>query len=110
VRPWAVARVSTRLERRIRTDFPHHPNVVIAALTELTSEVFTGEPRDALGIERIQLAALILAKGNLRRLDDALVLGKTDWRDLLVSAGLANEGWQERVNAELEAPPAKHIW
>jgi hypothetical protein len=93
--------ISTRLGRRIRADFPHCPHVVAAALAELTREVFPSEARDSLPIERIQLAALIMAHGDLRRLDDAIVLGRADWRDLLVAAGLADDGWQSRVATEL---------
>jgi hypothetical protein len=32
-----VTGISTRLERRVQADFPHHANLVTAALTELTS-------------------------------------------------------------------------
>jgi hypothetical protein len=93
--------ISTRLQRRVHADFPHCPNVVTAALAELTREVFPSEARDSLPIERIQLAALVAAEGDLGRLDDALVLGRQDWRDLLVAAGLADEDWQERMASEL---------
>jgi hypothetical protein len=96
-----MTEISTRLQRRVRADFPHYPNVVAAALAELTREVFPSETRDSLPIERIQLAALLSARGDLRRLDDALVLGRADWRDLLVVADLADDGWRSRVAAEL---------
>jgi hypothetical protein len=105
-----VAGISERVQHRVRVDFPHHPNLVIAALCELTHGVFPGEARESVAVERIQVAALLLAQGDLRRLDDAMVLGHTDWRDLLVSAGLADEGWQARVEAELAPAPARHIW
>lgn len=105
----SVAGVSTRLRQRIQGEFPHHPNLVTAALAELTREVFPGEARDSVAIERIQLAALLLAQGDLSKLDDALALGRRDWRDLLVAAGLADEGWQERVAAELRPPPATQL-
>jgi hypothetical protein len=93
--------ISERVRRRVRVEFPQHPNLVVAALTELTYDVFPSEARDSVYVERIQLAALLLARGDLRRLDDALVLGHTDWRDLLVNAGLADDGWRERVDSEL---------
>jgi hypothetical protein len=99
-----VADISSRLERRIRADFPHHTNLVTAALAWLTSGSFE-EDRDPVGIERIQLAALLIAQGNLRKLDDAIRLGRSDWRDLLVAGGLAHEGWQDRMKAELQLPP-----
>ena len=94
--------ISTRLERRVWADFPHHANLVTAALIELTSDIFPSETRDSPAIERIQVAALLAAGGDLGRLDDALVLGKRDWRDLLVLTGLAGGDWQSRVAAVLD--------
>ena len=41
-----------------------------------------------------------------QRFEAALQLSKTDWRDLLVSAGLAGEDWREELSrAGLEVPP-----
>lgn len=102
--------VSERVRRRVQVDFPHHADQVIASLAGLTHDVFPGEARDSLPIERIQVAALVLAQRDLRKLDEAVALGRRDWRDLLVGAGLGNEGWQELVAAELAPPPAAHIW
>jgi len=45
----------------------------------------------AEGIERIQCAALKLSDGCMEKLYDAIALAQTDWRDLLVSAGFAND-------------------
>jgi len=41
--------------------------------------------------ERVQCAALKLSEGRVDKLVDAIVLGQTDWRDLLVSAGFAED-------------------
>jgi hypothetical protein len=97
-----VTGISTRLERRVQAEFPRHATLVTAALIELTSDIFPSETRDSPAIERIQLAALLVAQGDLGGLDGALALGRQDWRDLLVAAGLADEGWQSRVAAELD--------
>jgi len=35
--------------------------------------------------DRVEAAVLVRAAGDLRRLDEALALALTDWRDLLVS-------------------------
>ncbi|MER7541512.1 hypothetical protein [Actinomadura sp.] len=102
--------VSERVRRRVRADFPHHVPQVTEALAGLTSDVFRGEPRDSIHVERIQVAALVLARGHLGELDEAISLGRTDWRDLLVAAGLADEGWQELVENELAVDPAPHAW
>ena len=50
--------------------------------------------------ERVQCAALKLSEGRVDKLYDAIALAQTDWRDLLVSAGfaedpLAHKDWQE---------------
>ena len=50
--------------------------------------------------ERVQCAALKLSEGRIDKLYDAIALAQTDWRDLLVSAGFAEQtqahrDWQE---------------
>ncbi len=49
---------------------------------------------------RVQCAALKLSEGRIDKLYDAIALAQTDWRDLLVSAGFAedtqaHEDWKE---------------
>ncbi len=49
--------------------------------------------------ERVQCAALRLSEGRMDKLYDAIALGQTDWRDLLVVAGFAEDpqehkGWK----------------
>ncbi|MFI0479499.1 hypothetical protein [Actinomadura sp. 9N215] len=105
-----VDEVSERVRRRVRKDFPHQAEQVIEALAGLTEGVFSGEPRDSIAVERIQVAALVRAHGRLRKLDEAVALGRRDWRDLLVGAGLAHEGWQQLVENELAPPPSGHAW
>lgn len=46
---------------------------------------------DATGLERIRFAALEQSRGTLEGLVDAIALAATDWRDLLVAAGFAND-------------------
>jgi hypothetical protein len=50
--------------------------------------------------ERVQCAALKQSEGRVEKLYDAIALAQTDWRDLLVCAGfaedpLANKDWRE---------------
>ncbi|MFI0404816.1 hypothetical protein [Actinomadura sp. 3N508] len=96
--------VSERVRRRARNDFPQQADQVIESLGELTTSLF---PRDAPGNghERIHVAALILAQGDVGKFERALALARSDWRDLLVFAGLGNEDWEALVDSEL-APPA----
>lgn len=42
-------------------------------------------------LERVRYAALRLSGGNISKLRSAVALAKTDWRDLLVAAGFAND-------------------
>jgi len=42
-------------------------------------------------LERVQCAALKVSAGNLEKLYDAIALAQTDWRDLLVAAGFAED-------------------
>ena len=45
--------------------------------------------------ERVHVAILICSEE--RGLDAALELARTDWRDVLVAAGLADDRWTERL-------------
>lgn len=105
-----MAGVSERVQARVKVDFPDHIDQVTESLSRLAGGTFPGEAPDSAATERVQVAALLLAQGHLRRLDGAVALGLTDWRDLLVAAGLANEDWQDRVDVELAPPAAMHIW
>ncbi len=48
---------------------------------------------DGTAPERIHLAILFLADGDLREFDQTLNRGKMDFRDTLVAAGLAHADW-----------------
>jgi hypothetical protein len=50
--------------------------------------------------ERVFLAVLLLSRGDMSQLQGALRQAKVDWRDTLVSAGLANEDWPSVLRAE----------
>lgn len=98
----------SRLEQRIRRDFPE-PGSAHGVL-----ELVSGLPRKAgydpemLASERVQAAIVLLAHGDLARLRQALDLAATDWRDLLVAAGLADDDWPARLNRELGPASPQH--
>jgi hypothetical protein len=50
--------------------------------------------------ERVHAAILIVARGNRTMFDDAVEHARTDWRDLLDRAGLADAEWARVVDAE----------
>ena len=45
----------------------------------------------AEAFERVRCAALRLSEGRVDKLNDAIALAQTDWRDLLVAAGFAED-------------------
>jgi hypothetical protein len=46
---------------------------------------------DESATDRIRFAVLKLSDGDLNKLQKAIELAKTDWRDLLIAAGFAND-------------------
>jgi hypothetical protein len=55
-------------------------------------------------LERIRFAALKISRGEIARLEEAVLLATTDWRDLLVLAGFADdlgahESWSPEVSS-----------
>lgn len=63
-----------------------------------------GYGEDILAGERVQAAIVVTADGDIGRLRQMLDLAMTDWRDLLVAAGLADADWRQRLTAELGDP------
>jgi hypothetical protein len=82
---------SVRLRRRIARDFPD-PG------TAREIESLVGEAGDD---ERVQAAVVIWGRGDLDRIRNAQELALQDWRDVLVRAGLAEDDWRLKLDAEL---------
>lgn len=59
------------------------------------------DSQSSTSLERVRFAALKLSEGRLDRLEEAIKLAQTDWRDLLVAAGFAHD-----VEAHLNWLPA----
>ncbi|NLU67175.1 hypothetical protein [Streptomyces sp. HNM0574] len=87
-------RVAERLARKVRADFRDEAQQVIDLLEETAVKTDHGQSN-----ERITGAAVVLARGDTDRFLIALQLMEEDWRDLLVSSGLADEGWEDRLEA-----------
>lgn len=92
---------TTRLERRIRKDFPEPGSAsgIIAALDRLPDDAGYGE--EMLRSERIRAAIVLYADGDLARFRWAVQLAMMDWRDLLIAADLAHADWPARLDAAL---------
>jgi hypothetical protein len=94
----------SRLERRIRHDFPEPGSAAgVLALLEGRADR-AGYDNHMFHSERAQAAIVLLANGDIGRLQKAINLAMTDWRDLLVSAGLADEDWRDQLDRVLDQP------
>ena len=93
--------ITARLHKRIQRDFaePGSAKGTEGALRGLAAELEDSR-QDA---ERLLAAAVLIADGDVGRFRSAIRLARTDWRDLLVAAGLANEDWPRVLDEELSA-------
>jgi hypothetical protein len=91
----------TRLQRRINHDFPESGSAqeILRILDELPD--VAGYDREILASERVHAAIIILANGTIKKFRNAIELATTDWRDLLVAAGLAHEDWPTQLDNTL---------
>ena len=90
----------SRVEQRVRRDFPEPgAREIMRVLDELPGAA--GYSEEMLGSERVRAAIVLLSHGRLRSFHAAVKLALTDWRDLLVLAGLAEADWPARLDAAL---------
>ena len=84
---------SQETERRIAALFPPSSRAEVSEL--LTIQCGNNLPfcdkDDEVQLERIRFSALKLSDGSIDKLKDAIKLAKSDWRDLLVAAGFAED-------------------
>lgn len=93
------ANLSERVRRRIARDFgPGERAAAERTLAALVPE------SDAAGRERIQTAVLMVAAGDLGRLERQAREVAIDWRDVLMAADLGFDDWPARVEAFLGKP------
>jgi hypothetical protein len=86
-----MERVSPLVRKYVAAVFPADQASALeqlGALREPPAEQSWAELR-----ERVQMAALLLSRGDRAQLDTALPQGAVDWRDLLMGAGLAGSDW-----------------
>jgi hypothetical protein len=86
--------ISSRLEARIRRDFPLAADKVIAFL-QTVPDLHVASRQD---LERLQAAAFILLEGDVGRIPRVREILARDWRDMLVWAGLGHSNWPDRLN------------
>lgn len=90
------AGLTPRLVRRVRSDFPDTADDVLELLTRVDS----GNQHR----ERVVASVVLSASSDADALVEAVELSRTDWRDVLVNGGLADEGWQDRLDQILGPP------
>ena len=88
-----MAKLSSETRKRIGSLFPPSKREKVARLLreQCGNNLPFLEDVDEFGLERFRFAALKLSGGDLNVLRNAIELAKTDWRDLLVAAGFAND-------------------
>ena len=82
--------VTAEIERRFPVDQAKAAQELLAS-TELP---FLDNPSRERERQRVQIAALKYANGDMDRLREAAKLASIDWRDLLMATGLGNENWR----------------
>ncbi|WUD74826.1 hypothetical protein OG937_25580 [Streptomyces sp. NBC_00510] len=96
---------TARLRQRVEADFPAPGAAagVLALLEGFVDELRAGARDDGWEdwAERVQAAVVLLARGSVGRLGDAMSSGLVDWRDLLVASELADGDWPARLDLEL---------
>lgn len=92
--------VSLRLQRFVRAQF-----VADEVDDVLLSLMGMGESGGRPASERVQAAAVIVSRGDIDKLGEAIELARIDWRDLLVMGGLEYEDWADKLDRLLGTEP-----
>jgi hypothetical protein len=85
--------VSELVRREVIARYPSEPAAEVLALFEGTELPFLERPSRER--DRVQLAVLLLADGDVHKLREELELAAIDWRDVLMAAGLGHENWPD---------------
>jgi hypothetical protein len=88
-----VEGMTDRLRRRIQSDFtsPGSADEVIRLVAAASDS------------ERVQAAIVLFSAGDESLVRDGVALAATDWRDVLMRAGLESEQWPDRLHDALGA-------
>lgn len=88
-----VSTLSPDTQLRVNLLFPPEEQQVVASLliTECGNNLPFLEDLDEYHLERYRFAVLKLSEGSLDKLEKAIELAKSDWRDLLVAAEFADD-------------------
>ncbi|TCC55310.1 hypothetical protein E0H73_35865 [Kribbella pittospori] len=86
-----VLPVSARLKRRVAVDFP-----AAGSAEEVVRLLANGADS-----ERVQAAIVLAAQGDIRKIQWGIKEASIDWRDVLVSGGLADQDWAVILDRQL---------
>jgi hypothetical protein len=112
-----MGKPSEYVRSQLETAIPGAAGQVAMRLLEETKFPMTEE--GSVLEERIHLAIVKMVREPWPRevqptpqdkFTESLELGKTDWRDLLVSAGLANDDWPSILRSSGLRPPRTKSW
>ena len=67
----------------------------VERLLEATQLPFLDDPARRRERDRVHLAIVKVAEGNFERFARGLAQAASDWRDILVEAGMGNEDWPD---------------
>jgi hypothetical protein len=89
--------VSQAIETNVRAAFSvQDASEVLVALAGMQEPPHS--PEWAATRVRVQIAVLMLARGNIELLRKAIKQSQADWRDTLMAAGLGNSKWLAIAN------------
>ena len=100
--------VSQAIEANVRAAFSaQDASEALVALS--TMQQPPSAPEWAVARARVQIAALMLAKGDVESLRNAIKQSQLDWRDTLMAAGLGNANWPSVASAAGFAIPQGRV-
>jgi hypothetical protein len=98
-------RVSEVVRREVQGRFAPNAARDLLALLETTEIPFLDPPDRADERARVHLAILLYANGDVERARRGVELAATDWRDLLIAAGMEHANWPDVLrNAGFPVP------
>ncbi|CAN7459991.1 hypothetical protein [Knoellia sp. LjRoot47] len=93
-----MVELTPRLRRRLEADFGTAARDMADELEVLPESIDSGQDP-----ERIQAAVLLGARGSVRGFAEMVALARTDWRDVLVSAGLEHDDYARVLRRRLRS-------
>lgn len=91
-----MVELTPRLLSRLESDFGPEAQPLATELEQLPGAINSGQDP-----ERIQAAVLLAAGGSLPEFAAMMDLARSDWRDLLVNAGLQNGNYAKVMRRRL---------